>query len=453
MQIIDDFDEAFFNTFEKHPDYDKQVFCSLLATREYGAKYFSREKRNKIASYDQLDYISSIALMAVKIGISYEYCESKHPDQLQFLPYGEECKKFYLAVYAKEIDPISYLTTHPQLLTVLANAYATYRYQDNGMRNARLPKVNIPTGISLISESLKKAKSINKITYNEANINKCLEDIRQGSQVTHKRSEYALDGELFAVSDVGRNERKGQQDSVLIMKHPNNSEFRLLSVCDGVGGSLRGDWASSFTVLQLSEWFESIKPEMFEKEEELQIMLNKKLEAINNAIYSNKDYPDSQSTLTCTIVCKNKTIVCSIGDSRIYSIKDSALNQESTDDSLVEYLRSQNEIPSKEDMRFHRKSNVITACLGQEHLKSKSKIISNSSYDTLILLSDGVSDCLSDDLIRFYSTSTPKSLIAKELVDKALITTSHREYSGDEYYTEIPGGKDNTTAAVYVKER
>ena len=107
-------------------------------------------------------------------------------------------------------------------------------------------------------------------------------------------------------------------------------------------------------------------------------------------------------------------------------------------------------------MRFHKKSNYITNSLGADPEKFyiNSYFIDNSSYDHLLLLSDGVTDCLSDNQIMAITKKTPRDKIAAALVDKANITNSHRQKTEDDaYYENIWGGKDNTTAAVFTRRK
>ena len=107
-------------------------------------------------------------------------------------------------------------------------------------------------------------------------------------------------------------------------------------------------------------------------------------------------------------------------------------------------------------MRFHARSNEITQCLGGSYPPDvHSGIMSNDSYDMIIIASDGVTDCLSDEQIAVITRNTDDSCVAKQLVKTALEHRSIRPryLDGDrQYYDSIPGGKDNTTAAVFVKK-
>ena len=110
-------------------------------------------------------------------------------------------------------------------------------------------------------------------------------------------------------------------------------------------------------------------------------------------------------------------------------------------------------------MRFHYESNKVTQCLGMDETYKKMVpniyFIDNSDYDTLILVSDGVTDCLSDDQIMIITTKTSREEIAKALVKSALENDSYRNTKNQEkeFVRTIYAGKDNTTAAVYAKKK
>ena len=133
------------------------------------------------------------------------------------------------------------------------------------------------------------------------------------------------------------------------------------------------------------------------------------------------------------------------------------LKQISRDDSLVQRYLDKGYIESKDDARFHISANQITQGLGLEDdfrtVKPHLYFLNNDDYDTVLLMSDGVSDCLSDTQIMKVSTKTPREKIARALVSKVLKTESHRQYTykKNEFNDVIPAGHDNTTAAVLSK--
>lgn len=84
------------------------------------------------------------------------------------------------------------------------------------------------------------------------------------------------------------------------------------------------------------------------------------------------------------------------------------------------------------------------------------EILNNNDYDMMLLFSDGVTDCLSDDDIAVVCKNSNRKEAAKQIVEKAI---RHDSIEPEEFldYTNlniyIPGGKDNTTAAVYAPKK
>lgn len=72
----------------------------------------------------------------------------------------------------------------------------------------------------------------------------------------------------------------------------------------------------------------------------------------------------------------------------------------------------------------------------------------------LLFFSDGATDCLSEEEIAVICKTTDRKETAKILAQKAIEHDSiapevlHDEYTDFNFY--IPGGKDNTTVAVYI---
>ncbi len=150
---------------------------------------------------------------------------------------------------------------------------------------------------------------------------------------------------------------------------------------------------------------------------------------------------------------KDKTLLANVGDSRAYIYKDRKLTQVTKDDSKVQMLYDRGEITSKEDMRFNRVSNQIYKALGfPGHDEPTFSVLENSKYDTLMLLSDGVSDFLSEHDIKIICDKTPREELAKALI-KAANYKKSRGPGKPGYYDVRNGGDDNATSAVTFNDR
>lgn len=318
---------------------------------------------------------------------------------------------------------------------------------------------------------------------NRSAINYCRNEVRDGTQIKIQndikarnpnrlpRREYNLNDELMATTDIGVR-RSTQQDSVLVLYYPGNPKYKMLVVADGVGGTKDGHLASAELVRQMSEWFETLNSEVFQggNEQELFTQWNNKLLQINSDIL--QKFPGSASTFVGGIVGEKTTMIASVGDSRAYAItKDNQLHQITSDDnnafemwedawndykSQIERHLTPEECAQmdaqKDNLRFHQDANVINQCFGMKPYPSlQYKYFRNDIYKTLMLFSDGVTDCLSDSQIMAITRRTNPKDLASAIVNAAITTDTVKQElaSVEGFYTSISGGKDNTTAAIY----
>lgn len=247
--------------------------------------------------------------------------------------------------------------------------------------------------------------------------------------------------------------RQTNEDYVTTMIHPNNSKFKLLAVADGVGGNDKGEFASKFVIKELESWFKNLSLTILSSSIKTAESLYKTIIDINNKLYlSEYNKSNCGTTLTCAIVTEKETLVANIGDSRAYAIINNELKQLTKDDSIVWYYYEQGKL-SKDELRYHTQSNIITKCIGHKYnIKPTILKIGNDLYSGLILFTDGITDCLSDDRIKFIINKNNKNNIAKSLIKEAILKKQPNNIPrGLEFHNIIPG-KDNASVAIYIKK-
>lgn len=265
----------------------------------------------------------------------------------------------------------------------------------------------------------------------------------------------SLGDDLFASTRIG-NKRTNQEDAVLIMRNGDDPKYKMMVVADGVGGSELGERASDLCVNYLREWFKSLNVEDFKEEDLLMRKFQRKLDKINTDI--NEIGSSAETTLVAVIVADKHTYIINIGDSRAYMISGKEFIQVSNDDSLAQLYYNNGAIETRDDMRFSMVSNIITNSLGGErvNITPNINVVANNAYDAILLFSDGVTDCLSDDQIYAVSRRTNPKKLAQKIVEKALKTKSVRKAKSTDQITfsnVIEPGKDNTTAAVMLNKK
>ena len=280
-------------------------------------------------------------------------------------------------------------------------------------------------------------------------------------KTTDTEGDIELGDELNASTDIGK-VRNNQEDAVLLIRDKNNPDFKMMVVADGMGGAEDGEVASNTIVEMLKDWFTQLTDEQKAcYETSVDELKEDLLKQINESIIpsvKDKTLNGGGSTLVCAIVGKNDTMVLNVGDSRAYIAKDGDLKQISREDTMTQQKLELGMLPNKDIARFDPQSSRILQSIGIDdgHLPEPYVVIlDNDSYDILLLLSDGVSDCLSDeDLIAVCKTTNRKEL-AKRFVTVAVGHDSilPQEHKKKRLVKYIPGGKDNATAAVFAPKK
>ena len=268
---------------------------------------------------------------------------------------------------------------------------------------------------------------------------------------------------MQATTNIGKI-RENQEDAILLIKDKKNPKFKMMVVADGLGGCKYGEIASHIVIEELKNWFESLSEE---QKEYYYTGVGKLEESLCDEIEL-KIQPKVQydtlyfgaSTLVCAIVGKKDTLVANVGDSRAYIVKKGKLIQVSREDTLTQEKFEKANITDKEIARYDMDSHKVSQCIGMNRNGLNHpgiKIIDNNDYDMLLLFSDGVTDCLSDEDIAVACRTTDKKELANKIVEKAIRHDSMLECEVHEKYADlqpyIPGGKDNATAAIFIQKK
>lgn len=180
-----------------------------------------------------------------------------------------------------------------------------------------------------------KVESITKL---EKNINK-------GVAHKEKNRMYNEDG-MAGVLNIG--EKMAQEDSILMLSHPQNKDFKIAMVADGIGGHESGDKASYIATALTMDWFKKL-PKNFYNSDVLSFqyqngdkfnisfeeMIKRHLININDSIV--KKLGDKPGTTFSAAITRKKdgkdTITSvSIGDSKILKISENGQVQQLSKD-------------------------------------------------------------------------------------------------------------------------
>jgi len=200
-----------------------------------------------------------------------------------------------------------------------------------------------------------------------------------------------------ALSDVGR-VRRDNQDSGYAGPH-------LLVVADGVGGSARGDIASSTTVEELRRLDAPPGNDMLGA---LAGAIHRTHDRIAALVAENPEIEGTSSTVTAAIFEGAQIGVGHVGDSRGYLLRDGAISQITTDHTFVQSLIDEGRI-TEDEARVHPHRNLILRAVDGVHEPEPDVFTLELALgDRILLCSDGCSGVLDDDnLARLLGEGTP----------------------------------------------
>ena len=248
--------------------------------------------------------------------------------------------------------------------------------------------------------------------------------------------------EHFEKTDVGK-KRSENQDSFGVSDTEN-----FFVVCDGMGGGAAGDFASQLAVEIIIKAFKILGPKdvnsvlgegsISDSQEAL-----KPLAAIRLANRALRNYSDKfprlsgmGTTAAAVLFDKRKGIahIYSVGDSRVYRIRNGRIEQLTKDHTKVSELVEAGKM-RQEEVKSAEIQSMLTRALGTQLLV---KIDYRAEYikpnDCYVICSDGINGELEDSTIRdiAYINKDSAESLAKELI----------------YAANNAGGRDNSTVVV-----
>ena len=164
------------------------------------------------------------------------------------------------------------------------------------------------------------------------------------------------------------------------------------------------------------------------------------------------------TTLTLALVLLEDTLIVHLGDSRCYFYKKGKIKQITEDDSDV-WLYYKYQHINKEWLRYFSMSNIINNCVGisLDACRPKFYICPNDSYQTLLLVTDGVTDLLTDSKLQHLLREEDVHCVAKKIIDEAIyvnqdlfVPAELKKYNYDHYLVPVRG-RDNASVVLFSK--
>ncbi len=240
-----------------------------------------------------------------------------------------------------------------------------------------------------------------------------------------------------AITDPGKRGRRNEDAYRLEtyeISEQDPTPVMLAVVADGVGGHQAGEIASALAI-------ESVFSAFLDNDlsDPIWALKSALLEA-NHSITTQADSDDKQqgmgSTIVVALIIDYSLYVATLGDSRIYLIRDRAIQQLNIDHTWVQEA-IENGVITPDEARSHPRRHLIRSYLGSSdpiqpdlrlYLDSQETVEQAKAnqglplipQDKLLLCSDGLSDLVTDDEILNAVESMPDTQsMLQSLVDLA----------------------------------
>ncbi len=237
----------------------------------------------------------------------------------------------------------------------------------------------------------------------------------------------------FGHLSVTGNFRENNEDACVV-----DGDGRYFIVADGMGGQAAGEKASELATEIVPRKLTSLIDFGADSGDKVTESIDEAVTEANSEILAlseiDPNYHNMGTTIAFIVASAGRFFVGGIGDSRVYQLRDSEMQQLTTDHSLTRALVDAGTI-SEEDAATHRYRNVLYRYLGSKEggTGTEAKELEPKSGDRYLICSDGVTDGIDDDEIkRLLSSIEDPQAAAEEVVNAAL----------------EGGSKDNVTCVI-----
>ncbi len=230
---------------------------------------------------------------------------------------------------------------------------------------------------------------------------------------------------MFGISDVGC-VRQNNEDRFCV-----DEQLGLCLLADGMGGHGHGEVAAGMAV-EVSHHFMAASKDRFDVTWPFGYDYNRTLDEnrlvnaiqlanrqIWSAVKERPEWAGMGSTLIAVTVEEERSVIGSVGDSRVYLLRDGQMRQMSVDDSWVGDLVRSGAL-TEQAARSHPQRNVLTQAVGADcdlnvHTCQQSLL----DGDTLLLATDGIYGVVEAATIRSILYSYPDVKAATEQLVRA----------------------------------
>ncbi|MEN8153944.1 MAG: Stp1/IreP family PP2C-type Ser/Thr phosphatase [Acidobacteriota bacterium] len=254
----------------------------------------------------------------------------------------------------------------------------------------------------------------------------------------------------YGKSDIGR-VRSANED--FFARELINGKENLFIVADGMGGHQAGNVASKLGTEEFLKKYKEERTKNISISKSMHNAIIKANQSILNKANSDIDKRGMGTTFSALLISEYKAYIVHVGDSRIYLIRNGKIKKVTTDHTFVEKMVDEGKI-SEEDARKHPQKNILYMSLGARDVFYPDDVIEIEvkDNDIFIICSDGLTDMVTDDIIKEYSESYP----AKRSVDELILLSNKTGGLDNITIQNIHIGQDerkNDTKPIKIKKK
>lgn len=238
----------------------------------------------------------------------------------------------------------------------------------------------------------------------------------------------------LGASHVGR-VRTSNQDAFICGSLSEKASFAV--VCDGMGGANGGNVASSIAVRMVADRLVDDYRDVMDGKA-IHALFAQAIDEANEAVFNvsmeNMDLRGMGTTVVAAIATEQRVSVAYVGDSRAYIVTHDAIEQITSDHSVVQEMVEQGKI-TPEQAKTHPKKHFLTRAVGVESETQCGFVtVPFPEQGTLLLCTDGLSNMVETDTLQSLIRTFPFEEIPNKLINTA----------------NLAGGSDNITVVALV---
>lgn len=205
-------------------------------------------------------------------------------------------------------------------------------------------------------------------------------------------------------SHIGK--RKSNEDAVLVKELHPNSLFAIIA--DGMGGYEYGEQAAELIIENLLTYFSALNNNTYSKND-----IENAIKKANLAVkhFNDKMAVKSGATIAGAIINNEMTQIFWIGDVQVDLFKGNELVYKTESHTLIQDLKKQLEVIPIEMIQKY--NHVVTKSISgkREIIDFGYQEFKNTDFDTLIISSDGVHNCINTSMLVNQELSIINSLL------------------------------------------